>query len=412
MKIKSSLHFSTLVTITIFLTVGCVMSLIHVQNFFKNPISQPELNKKSPFIYTTSNGLIYNHDEKIYLHGVSWFGFEDDGLLAHGIWQRSMSDIVTQIKKIGFNAVRLPFCPPILQNPKVKSIDYSKNPDLVGKGSLEVMDAVIRELDRQEVHVLLDLHNFDCTNNLYPLWYTDAYPESQWLADWSFVVDRYKEVGYVVGADIKNEPHDENGVYAQWGNGDSKTDWKLAAERAGETLLKINPNILIFVQGIGDMQADCSDKYGHFWGGNFEPVRCHAVDSARLPPNKIVYTPHVYGPDVDSKQEYFADKNYPNNLPAIWDKHFGFLIEKGYTVSIGEFGGKYGHDDKYGKSDKPDKIWQDKFVDYLIEKKICNYFYWSLNPDSDDTGGILQADWQTPHQDKLDNLKRLNSSCK
>ena len=40
------------------------------------------------------------------------------------------------------------------------------------------------------------------------------------------------------------------------------------------------------------------------------------------------------------------------------------------------------------------------------------FFYWSWNPNSGDTGGILQDDWTQIWQDKVDNLDRLMTSCR
>lgn len=88
-------------------------------------------------------------------------------------------------------------------------------------------------------------------------------------------------------------------------------------------------------------------------------------------------------------------------MPAIWDLHFGRFSPQ-YAVVIGEFGGKYGH----GGNPK-DVIWQNKIVDYLIQKNMRSSFYWSWNPNSTDTGGILKDDWQTVWQDKVDLLHRL-----
>lgn len=35
------------------------------------------------------------------------------------------------------------------------------------------------------------------------------------------------------------------------------------------------------------------------------------------------------------------------------------------------------------------------------------WFYWALNPDSGDTGGILLDDWKTVHEGKMALLQRL-----
>jgi hypothetical protein len=51
-------------------------------------------------------------------------------------------------------------------------------------------------------------------------------------------------------------------------------------------------------------------------------------------------------------------------------------------------------------------------IDYFIDKQICHFFYWSWNPNSGDTGGILQDDWTQIWQDKFDNLDRLMTSCR
>ena len=50
----------------------------------------------------------------------------------------------------------------------------------------------------------------------------------------------------VIGADLHNEPH----APACWGCGDKALDWRLAAERAGNAILAVNPNWLIFVEGV------------------------------------------------------------------------------------------------------------------------------------------------------------------
>ena len=47
------------------------------------------------------------------------------------------------------------------------------------------------------------------------------------------------------------------------------------------------------------------------------------------------------------------------------------------------------------------------FVDWLKCKGTKNFFYWSWNPNSGDTGGILKDDWLSVNTEKYQNLKRL-----
>jgi len=332
----------------------------------------------------------------INLFGVNWFGAETLDQVPHGLWARNYHAMIDQMLEAGFNAVRVPICPATLDNVPTSSINYSANPSLQGLNSLEVLDSILTELDQQGIYILLDHHRPDC-RAISQLWYTDSYSEADWIADLRFLAGRYRDLEHFVGIDLKNEPHGA----ATWGTGNLATDWNLAAERASTAVLEVNPDILVFVEGVGDNPL-CSSSINHWWGGNLEPQACAPL---RIPDNKLVFSPHVYGPDVYA-QPYFSDPTFPANMPAIWDQHFGFLADQGRLLAPGEFGGRYGQG-----GDPADVDWQNALIDYFIDKDICDFFYWSWNPNSGDTGGILQDDWTSLRSDKLANLARLTSAC-
>src|SRR5581483_866358 len=108
---------------------------------------------------------------------------------------------------------------------------------------------------------------------------------------------------------------------ATWGSGDLTTDWQLAAERAGNAILAVNPYVLIFVQGIEHTGDDW-----YWWGGNL--LDAHDAPVHLNVPGRVVYAPHDYGPDV-YPQPWFSASDFPNNLPAVWDTHWGYLAEDG-----------------------------------------------------------------------------------
>jgi endoglucanase len=200
--------------------------------------------------YRVQNGRIYDaNNQEIQLRGVNWFGFQQNDYIVHGLWARNWRSMIFQMKNTGVNAVRLPVCPGTLQNltrPQDKEgvIDYTLNPEFEGKKSLELLDMVVNELNNENIYVLLDHHTPDCAN-LTELWYTNNYSEEQWLNDLEFMANRYKTLPYVIGIDIKNEPHGA----ATWGTGGA-TDWKRAAEAASTRILATAPDMLIFVEGI------------------------------------------------------------------------------------------------------------------------------------------------------------------
>ncbi len=338
------------------------------------------------------NDIVDGTGQRIQLRGVNWFGFETQNYVVHGLWTRNWQEMIAQMKTLGFNAVRLPFCPDTLHGMTPNSIDYNRNGDLAGLDSLQVMDEVIAEFDRQGIYVLLDHHRPDCAA-ISELWYTADYAEADWIDDLVFAAQRYRHHSYLLGIDLKNEPHGS----ATWGINDSASDWNSAAERAAESVLQAAPELLVFVEGVQE-NPQCSGTVNHWWGGNLEPFNCFPLN---IPANKLVLSPHVYGPDV-YQQSYFSAADFPDNMPAIWDAHFGQFHDMGYAVVIGEFGGRYGH----GGADS-DRVWQDALVDYLSAKGMTSAFYWSWNPNSGDTGGILQDDWNTVWQDKVDLLQRL-----
>ena len=117
--------------------------------------------------------------------------------------------------------------------------------------------------------------------------------------------------------------------------------------------------------------------------------------------SKVVYSPHTYGPATHD-QPHFHDASFPANQPAIWDLQWGHLVVNGVApVLVGEFGGRY---------KGADKTLQDELVRYLEERQIGS-FYWSLNPDSADTGGLL-TEWptMTPETAKLAMLARVSAT--
>jgi len=344
--------------------------------------------------YYVSQGKVHTEaGERINLRGVNWFGFETTTHAPHGLWARNAEDMITQMKSLGINAVRIPIAPGTLHGGSIYGVDFALNPELSGKNGLQVLDYIVGKLDEAGIYILFDHHRPD-DYAISELWYTDSYSEAQWIADLEFIADRYKDVPHVLGIDLKNEPHGR----VTWGTGNAATDWNLAAERAAAAVLRKAPNLVVFVAGI-DEQTTCSSPHGHGWGGNLEPLRCMPL---AIPQNKLVMAPHFYGPDV-YMHTYFSAPDFPANMPAIWNTNFGFAKDLGYAVIPTEFGSRYGHDGGL----ELDKTWFDAAIDWLISKDMRDGFFWSWNPNSSDTGGLLQNDWHSVWSDKLAKLHQL-----
>lgn len=191
------------------------------------------------------------------------------------------------------------------------------------------------------------------------------------------LAQHYADNSTVVGADLHNEPHSP----ACWGCGDQSRDWRLAAERAGNAVLAVEPDWLIIVEGVDSYNGD-----GYWWGGNLQgaaqyPVRLNV-------PNRLVYSAHDYATSV-FEQSWFNDPSFPDNLAGIWDRNWGYLYKNNTApVLLGEFGTTL--------ADPRDRTWLRTLMAYLgTGTDAISFTFWCWNPNSGDTGGILNDDWTT-----------------
>ncbi|MCD1261142.1 cellulase family glycosylhydrolase [Paenibacillus athensensis] len=344
------------------------------------------------YYHTSGNKIVDSSGNQAVFNGINWFGFETTNFAPHGLWSRSMDSMLDQMKANGYNLIRLPYCNQMFDaSSQIAGIDFSKNPDLQGLTPIQVMDKLVQKAGAKGFKIFLDQHRPD-GNAQSELWYTSAYPETRWISDWTMLANRYKGNDTVIGADLHNEPHGP----ASWGTGDLSTDWRLAAQRAGNAILAVNPNWLIIVEGVEkNVQGESS---GYWWGGNLKGVKNYPV--VLNVPNQVVYSPHDYGPGV-AAQTWFSDSSFPNNLPAVWDAYWGYISKTNIApILVGEFGGR-GVD-----TTSSEGKWQNKLVDYIKDNDLY-WTYWCLNPNSGDTGGLLLDDWTTWNQPKQAMLSRI-----
>jgi endoglucanase len=350
------------------------------------------------FWHTNGTQILDANNQPVRIAGVSWFGMETANYAPHGLWTRDYRSMLDQIKSLGYNSIRLPFSNQLFDAGSTpNSIDFSsgKNTDLQGLNGLGIMDKLVAYSGQIGLKIILDRHRPD-SGSQSPLWYTAQYSEQRWINDWTMLARRYAGNPTVIGADLHNEPHDA----ACWGCGDQATDWRLAAERAGNAILAVNPNWLIFVEGNEcygpggvtepNPAAECT-----WWGGNLMGARDFPV---RLNvPGRLVYSAHDYPASVFA-QRWFSDPNYPNNLPGVWDHFWGYL-KKGGTAPlwVGEFGTRL--------ATTSDQQWLSALVSYMgTGASGFDWSFWSWNPNSGDTGGILNDDWTTVNQAKHSRL--------
>ena len=329
---------------------------------------------------TSGNEILDADGDAVRIAGINWYGFETANEVPHGLWTREYKSVLDQIKSMGFNTVRIPFSNQMLRSTTIPSISFWSNgpinTDLQGLTPIQVMDKIIAYCGQIGLKVMLDNHRSDNGNSAQAngLWYTSAYPESQWIADWQLLTRRYLGNTTVVAMDLRNEPHlMVNGVAsgACWGCG-GPTDWRLAAERAGNAILAINPDLLIVVEG-----NDSFGGSGTWWGGQLAGARDFPVRLSVA--NRLVYSPHDYGP-VEFQQSWFNAATTQASLEAVWERNWGYIDSQGIApVLVGEFGTPNAAPDVSSTAAGSQGQWFTALVRFMEKRPTIHWTYWALN---------------------------------
>ena len=355
--------------------------------------------------HTKGSTIIDSYGETIRLHGINWYGFETTNLVAGGLYAQDYKTIVQAIKSNGYNVIRLPFSNQLVESdplPASGQVAFSNsagaiNTDLTGLHSLEIMDKIIDYAATLGLHVILDNHRSEAGNSAEDsgLWYTDAYPESSWLADWATLTERYLNTPAVIGVDLRNEPHNAYSGGSCWtGDTNSSADgcpssdtlhnWPAAATRAAARIQAINPYLLIFVEGVDEYDNN------YYWnGGQLRGVATNPITLSK--PNRLVYSAHDYGP-VEYQQPWFTSTETSADLDTLWNQTWGYISTAGTApVWIGEFGTTNVASDITNTTDGSQGQWFSSLVSYLSSHPSISWTYWALN--GVDRYGLLDSNY-------------------
>jgi endoglucanase len=329
--------------------------------------------------HTSGNQILDANNQPVRIAAVNWYGFETTLAVAHGLWAQDYKTILNLIKSSGYNTIRIPYSDQMVQtNPVVAATSINRNginTDLPpGTRSMQVLDAIITHCGTIGLRVILDNHRSNAGDSAQEsgMWFTDQFPESVWLANWRALTQRYLGNTTVIGMDLRNEPHNS----ACWG-GDpagcpANLDWAAAAERAGNAILAINPNLLIIVEG--------NDRYNNaftWWGGMLRGVATRPV--VLSVPNRVVYSAHDYGPHL-ANQPWFNGSTTPASLNAVWNQNWGYIYNQNIApLWLGEFGTTNNAAEIQSTGAGSQGQWFSSLVQYLGARPSMNWAYWAMN---------------------------------
>lgn len=364
--------------------------------------------------------------------------------------------MLDEIKRLGFNSIRFLFsqdCTWPGYKPETRNGYWNTtyiNPQLNGelltnptqenpqavKPTIEIIDQFVAWCEELELRIVFDMHTLapDDSNVLATngKWYTTAHPddagatagakreprsEAQAIAAHVFLTNRYKNRPIVCGFDIINEPHN-----CTWDR-DPLTGVVGFYERCGKAIHAVNPDVLVICEGVtgnidhtpvgheGDVESTTGlYQWSTWWSGKLDGVRNTQVTLNVA--NKVMYSPHEYGaylmgvtmqpwfdPEGKVGSNYAGDP-FPQNLPEVWRRQWGFLAEENIApLWIGEFGSylRIGGDPITGQGSDynadhlaKDGEWLTYLADYCDTHNI-SFAYWAYPPGGDPDGLVGQA---------------------
>ncbi len=338
--------------------------------------------------HTSGNQILDAAGGPVRIAGINWYGFETPDEIAHGLWAQDYHTIINDIAKLGYNTIRIPFSNQMVETPVVpQNLSFYNtgpiNTDLAGLTSLQDLQKIVSYAGQVGLKVILDDHRSEAGESAEAngLWYTSTYTSQDWVNDWVTLAKMFAGNPTVVGFDLRNEPHTPTGdTYAQgatWGTGDASTDVRLAYQQAGNAILAVNPNALIFCEGISENPTSSGGTNGTWWGGDLAEAGQFPVTLSS--PGHVVYSAHDYGPNL-FQQTWFNSSTTAASLAAVWDANWGYLYNQGTApVWVGEFGTGNTAADVQSSVAGSQGQWFQSLVSYLSAHPRMGWTYWALN---------------------------------
>lgn len=434
------------------LAFSCCVSSIPKIGEISSDAAAADDDCNDDWLHAKGSRLYDKNGNEVWLTGANWFGLNCSENVPHGLYAMDIDDFLSGVADHGINVIRFPISSELIvswmngdPNP-VSSIQASYNPptDVVGedgtitpagkygninkdfceadgktvKNSMEIFDIIMQKCKKYGIKAFIDIHSphADNSGHNYELWYGKAGVTTDiWIESLAWLADKYSNDDTLIGYDLKNEPHGKRAYddtcpdnIAKWDGSSDENNWAYAAKKCSDAILEKNPNALIFIEGVEqypmtekgytydtpdvwEPTPETARWHGAWWGGNLRGVRDFPV-VPESGTSQIVYSPHDYGPSVYAQTWFDKDFSEQTLLDDYWYDTWAYINKEDIApLLIGEWGG---HMD----GDKNQK-WMELLRDYMINNHI-NHTFWCLNPNSGDTGGLLDTQFKNWDEEK------------
>ncbi|KAH8900425.1 glycoside hydrolase [Thozetella sp. PMI_491] len=376
-------------------------------------------------LHTSGTEMLDASSKVVRYAGVNWPAHMET-MVPEGLQHQSIATIVSKIKSVGMNAIRLTWAVEMVDvifelgddvpikfsfiealgeknGTRVYDDVVRHNPTLAGKTRLEVFDAVAEECAKQEIFVHLDNHVSKAIWCCSPLdgnsyWGDHYFEVAKWLRALSFIADYAKKWKSVVSMSLRNELRapafgpilSPNAEPTSW------RSWYENVKMGADAVHAANPDLVIFLPG----QRGGRDLGAVVRGEVLDPGRQRFdVNHFRGYADKLVLEIHSYD-NID------LPAALGGTLPGKWDcvamrdalERAGFAtltdkVPNHLPLVVSEFGW-----DQYVDYNT---TYVKCLVDYLAAKPV-GWMIWQIGgsyyiregfQNYNDTWGLLEDDW-------------------
>ncbi|RAL53428.1 hypothetical protein DM860_007100 [Cuscuta australis] len=348
---------------------------------------------------------------RVKLACASWSGHLET-MLPEGLDRRPLSEIVADITVMGFNCVRLTWATYMYTRYPNKIVQQSlselglrgaiagvarNNPSLLGMSLVDARRAVVEEIGRQGVMMVLDNHvskpmwccNDTDGNGFFGSMYFGA---DEWLHGLDIVARLFHDIPMVIGISLRNE------LRGPLQNVDT---WYQNIEKGARTINNANPNLLVIISGLS-------------YDLDFRFLKQRPLELNDLK-NKLVYEAHRYAfSEGQSKLWTVGPLNkICQSMTQEMEEKEGFLVrENTYNAPlfVSEFGINQMGDNEADNLHLPCLLsyLADLDLDWSVWALQGSYYIRDGQEAHDETYGMFNTDWTSVrNQTFLSKLKFL-----
>ncbi|KAG5659682.1 hypothetical protein KAF25_002241 [Fusarium avenaceum] len=228
---------------------------------------------------TSGRWIVNANNEKVKLAGANWPG-HGEVMVPEGLQYQSIQDVISDIKSIGMNAIRLTYATELVDqiyDNGGKDIDLKtsfeqglgkengtivlakvlkNNPSFTAKTTrLEVYDAIAAECLRQKVYINLDNHiseaKWCCGGTDSNTWWGDTqFDVDKWVRGGAYMAAHSKKWPAKVSQSLRNEPREPTNNNKLRDESYNWSDLYKYMRQGADAVHKADPNAIIIISGM------------------------------------------------------------------------------------------------------------------------------------------------------------------